>query len=133
MLLILFLFTIHVTSQADSSSQRYSLLNLTQVGGGVFPPVSAIIDPNLVQYDIVGRQVLRMVRPFCRWKDIYLDWCCSSGACPNATNNAAVNNPYAYCIISETWPQADLVGWLNNTVFQETCVECWFTYNYYCS
>ncbi len=101
-LLSSFLNVIIISKEEQSnytSSKKCSLAELEKLAQGSFPAVSLVTDPNWLQYDIENRKVQA---PFCKWREKYIEYCCVGGACPNETRVSSYNEPYEYCIFTET-------------------------------
>jgi len=125
-----------------NSSVAYSGSVLIDIG---FPSVSSTIKSesnittDLFQYDILFREYMNISYPYCRYEQIILKWCCVNGTTSdcnrNQSNGDAPNSkivPFNYCIITEKWPQDNIVGWLNNTSFTDQ-TQSWTGYSMLCT
>lgn len=88
---------------------------------------------NLFQFDIISRKVENLSFPYCQFKNKLKEYCCYSNnsGCPLEINDTHTI-PYSYCIISEIWPQPDIVDWLNNTAFGDN-THSWTGFSMFCS
>jgi hypothetical protein len=127
---IFLIFFFYITHANYTSSHQYSPNYLTFVG---FPLVSSIVPIEYIEYDIIDRKTLNLSFPYCKFRQTVFNWCCnySEKICPPDPNTSVVDI-YSYCIISEKWPQEDIIGWLNNTVYTDT-KTLWLGYSYYCA
>ena len=87
---------------------KLTLQYLTAYG---FPAIIANMTIAIgVSLDVLGRygqtRVLNDTESFCTVDDELRSWC-----------GINTSTPFAYCIISETWPQSDVWGWISNTTF----------------
>lgn len=130
MLCILFILLLSLNNANYTNSYKYSSKFLSSVG---FPLVSSIVPIEYIQYDIIYRKTLNLSFPYCKFRQTVFNWCCNSSekVCPPDPNTSFVDI-YSYCIISENWPQEDILGWLNNTVYTDTKTS-WLGYSYYCT
>lgn len=134
-----------ITNHVLCTSNIYSGSILKAIG---FPSVSSVLAlQNLTidqfQYDIITREYINISLPYCKDNKRIYDWCCikkGNKTTPTIdycqrSNTSASNSriiKYSYCIISEIWPQQDILSWLNDTSYSTPSVS-WVGFREYCS
>lgn len=85
------------------SNPAYSYGVLT---GNGLPPIDNVINMAFAISMVQEVRIMNDTTDFCRVDGEMLNWCGSNK-----------DSSYSYCIVSEVWPQPDIIGWLENTTF----------------